>query len=154
RRGELNEILSSLGSLYRRGYEIDWDEFHRFFRRRRVSLPTYPFEHRRFWIDGDRAVQRRGATPTDASLTGLCLRSPLSDAQFETIYSLARFAYLDDHRIYGMPVLPTTVGLVVIRDGASRHFGTDAVEIVNLQYREAMVLPDRGERTIQLILTP
>ena len=82
------------------------------------------------------------------------LRSALSDIQFESTYSLQRFAYLEDHRIYGMPVLPTTAGLTALRDAAREHFGSDAVEIVNLQYREAMVLPESGERTVQSILTP
>ena len=87
-------------------------------------------------------------------LTGVRLRSALPDAQFESTYSLQRFAYLDDHRIYGMPVLPTTVGLTALRDAARQYFDSDTVEIANLQYREAMVLPEHGERIVQTILTP
>ena len=50
------------------------------------------------------------------------LRSALPDAQFENTYSLQRLAYLGDHRIYGMPVLPTTVGLTALRDAARQYF--------------------------------
>ena len=50
-RGDWTGLLSSLGRLYERGYEIDWDGFNRPYRRRRVSLPSYPFERRRFWIE-------------------------------------------------------------------------------------------------------
>src|SRR5262249_33492005 len=64
------------------------------------------------------------------------------------------FAYLDDHRIYGMPVLPFTAGLVALQQAARQHFGTEAVEIDNLQYREAMVLSEAGERVVQSILAP
>jgi acyl transferase domain-containing protein/surfactin synthase thioesterase subunit len=152
KRGELTEILTSLGKLYRRGYDVDWDGFHRPWPRRRTSLPTYPFEHRRFWIETD-ATARSPGRPSNG-LTGLRLRSALPDAQFESAYSLQRFAYLDDHRIYGMAVLPTTAGLTALRDAARQYFGSDAVEIANLQYREAMVLPDSGQRTVQSILTP
>src|SRR6202023_3263740 len=101
--------------------------------RHRVSLPTYPFERRRFWLEADST--RRSPRPLSNGLTGVRLRSALPDVQFESIYSLQRFAYLDDHRIYGMPVLPTTAGLTALRDAARQHFGSDAVEIVNLQYR-------------------
>src|SRR5262249_60663447 len=52
------------------------------------------------------------------------------------------------------PVLPTTVGLTALREAACQYFGSDAVEIANLQYREAMVLPESGERIVQSILTP
>ncbi len=151
KRGELNEILTSLGELYRRGFDVDWEGFNRPYPRRRVSLPTYPFEHRRFWIEADATARSTG--PLSNGLTGVRLRSPLPDAQFESTYSLQRFAYLDDHRIYGMPVLPTTAGLTALRDAARQYFGSDAVEIANLQYREAMVLPESGECIVQSILT-
>jgi len=152
KRGELNEILTSLGELYRRGYDVDWEGFNRPYPRRRVSLPTYPFEHRRFWIEADAPARSTG--PFSNGLTGVRLRSALPDAQFESTYSLQRFPYLDDHRIYGMPVLPTTAGLTALRDAARQYFGSDAVEIANLQYREAMILPESGECIVQSILTP
>jgi acyl transferase domain-containing protein/surfactin synthase thioesterase subunit len=152
KRGELKAILTSLGELYRRGYDVDWDAFNRPYPRRRVSLPTYPFERRRFWIEADASA--RSAGPLSDGLTGIRLRSALPDAQFESAYSLQRFSYLDDHRIYGMPVLPTTVGVTALRDAACQYFGSDAVEIADLQYREAMVLPESGERIVQSILTP
>ena len=152
KRGELKEVLTSLGELYRRGFDIDWDGFNRPYLGRRVSLPTYPFEHRRFWIEADAATRRTASLSN--GLTGARLRSAMPDAQFESSYSLQRFGYLDDHRIYGMPVLPTTVGLTALRDAAGEYFGSDTVEIANLQYREAMILPDSGERIVQSILTP
>jgi acyl transferase domain-containing protein/surfactin synthase thioesterase subunit len=152
KRGELNAILTSLGELYCRGYDVDWDGFNRPYVRRRVPLPTYPFERRRFWIEAD-ATTRATASRSDG-LTGVRLRSAMPDTQFESAYSLQRFAYLADHRIYGMPVLPTTAGLTALREAARQHFGSDAVEIANLQYREAMVLPESGERIVQTILTP
>jgi len=152
KRGELNEILTSLGQLYRRGHDVDWEGFNRPYARRRVSLPTYPFEHRRFWIEADATARSTG--PLSNGLAGVRLRSALPDAQFESTYSLQRFSYLGDHRIYGMPVLPTTVGLTALRDAARQYFGADAVEIANLQYRKAMVLPESGERIVQSILTP
>ncbi len=152
RGGELNATLTSLGELYCRGYALDWDGFNRPCGRRRVPLPTYPFEHRRFWIEAD-ATTRVMRSRSDG-LTGARLRSAMPDTQFESTYSLQRFAYLADHRIYGMPVLPTTAGLTALREAARQHFASDAVEIANLQYREAMVLPESGERIVQTILAP
>jgi len=148
-------LLSSLGRLYRRGYEIDWDAFNRPYQRRRVSLPTYPFERRRFWLDSD-GVSRSltQVASADIGLSGARIRSPLPEIQFESCYSLQRFGYLTDHRIYGLPVLPMTAGLAALREAASQHFGTPKVTIANLQYHEAMVLPEIGDRIVQIILTP
>jgi acyl transferase domain-containing protein/surfactin synthase thioesterase subunit/acyl carrier protein len=150
-RGERRRMLESLGELYRRGATVDWDGFNASQQGRRISLPTYAFERRRFWIDGDGATR---SPASGTSLTGVRLRSPLSDIQFESAYSVERFGWLDHHRIYGMLVLPFTAGLVALQQAARQHFGADAVEIGNLQYREAMILPEAGARIVQSILAP
>jgi amino acid adenylation domain-containing protein len=43
-------LLGSLGRLCLAGAEIDWNGFHTHERRRRVPLPLYPFERRRYWL--------------------------------------------------------------------------------------------------------
>jgi acyl transferase domain-containing protein/surfactin synthase thioesterase subunit/acyl carrier protein len=153
-RSDINEILTTLGKLYVHGYEVDWDRFNEPYRKSRISLPTYPFEHRRYWLEGDASARPRSSYPHEMSLTGQRIRSTLPQAQFETTYSLARFNYLGDHRIYGIPVLPLAAGLTALRGAARQHFGTDQVALANLQYREALVLPDDGERVVQSVLTP
>ena len=48
--GDLATMLGSLGQLWVAGHEIDWPSFHRHTGpRRRVALPTYPFERRPYW---------------------------------------------------------------------------------------------------------
>jgi acyl transferase domain-containing protein len=48
------QILCSLGKLFVAGVPIDWAGFDRPYPRRRVSLPTYPFERQRYWMDFER----------------------------------------------------------------------------------------------------
>jgi surfactin synthase thioesterase subunit/acyl carrier protein/nucleoside-diphosphate-sugar epimerase len=154
RREDFGEILTSVRELYLGGHAIDWDGFNRPYRRRRISLPTYPFERRRHWLDGDNRARVRDSSSGETSLAGERLRSALPQTQFEIVYSLARLEYLADHRIYAMPVLPFTVGLAALHDAARQHFGTDRIALANLQYREALVLPESGERFVQSILAP
>ncbi len=40
-----------LGQLWQAGVSIEWSGYHAAARRRRVPLPTYPFERRRFWVN-------------------------------------------------------------------------------------------------------
>jgi phthiocerol/phenolphthiocerol synthesis type-I polyketide synthase E len=44
-------ILNTLGALWTQGVQIDWRGFHSDAKRQRVLLPTYPFEHKRYWIE-------------------------------------------------------------------------------------------------------
>ncbi len=43
-------LLAALGKLWIAGVEIDWRGFSAGERRRRVPLPTYPFERQRYWV--------------------------------------------------------------------------------------------------------
>jgi len=45
------QMLQSLGELYVRGVPVDWSGFDRDYARRRVVLPTYPFQRQRYWIE-------------------------------------------------------------------------------------------------------
>jgi acyl transferase domain-containing protein len=51
RQSEPASMLNTLGKLWLLDLPVDWDGFYARERRRRVSLPTYPFERRRFWLD-------------------------------------------------------------------------------------------------------
>lgn len=42
-------LLESLSALYTGGISVDWVDFDRDYIRRRVQLPTYPFERKRYW---------------------------------------------------------------------------------------------------------
>jgi amino acid adenylation domain-containing protein len=44
-------MIGSLGRLWLSGAEIDWQGFHAHERRRRLSLPLYPFERQRYWLE-------------------------------------------------------------------------------------------------------
>src|SRR6185503_7939554 len=44
-------LLKSVGQLWLAGVEVDWQRLHAGGKRRRVPLPTYPFERQRYWID-------------------------------------------------------------------------------------------------------
>jgi acyl transferase domain-containing protein len=43
-------LLNTLGRLWLSGNKVDWTGFHAHERRRRLPLPTYPFERQSYWI--------------------------------------------------------------------------------------------------------
>ena len=44
-------LQTAVGKLWLAGVSLDWDAIHAPEPRRRVALPTYPFERKRFWIE-------------------------------------------------------------------------------------------------------
>jgi len=47
---EWPRLLKTLGALYVKGVEVDWAAFDAPYPRRRVALPTYPFQRQRYWL--------------------------------------------------------------------------------------------------------
>jgi acyl transferase domain-containing protein len=70
-------LLSAAGNLWLLGVGLDWDGVHARQRRRRVPLPTYPFERKRHWFEphdandaAARPVADAGPGGGDRPLTG------------------------------------------------------------------------------------
>lgn len=51
-------ITEALGALWRAGLEPDWTAGHSGKKRKKLPLPTYPFQRKRFWIDALPAKDR------------------------------------------------------------------------------------------------
>ncbi|PYV19952.1 MAG: short-chain dehydrogenase, partial [Acidobacteria bacterium] len=66
-RGDWEQMLGSLARLHvLDAAPIDWRGFDRDYGRRRVRLPTYPWQRRRFWIDEPRTPQAADVRPRGA----------------------------------------------------------------------------------------
>ena len=44
------QLATSLAQLYVKGVAVDWRGFDREYRRRKVALPSYPFQRQRYWL--------------------------------------------------------------------------------------------------------
>ncbi len=54
---DLVSMLTALGRLWITGADVSWEGFSANEERRRVPLPTYPFDRKRCWIDPPRVAQ-------------------------------------------------------------------------------------------------
>ncbi|MEW6405184.1 MAG: beta-ketoacyl synthase N-terminal-like domain-containing protein, partial [Chloroflexota bacterium] len=58
---EWQTILDSLGKLYVHGADINWTGFDHGYARRKVTLPNYPFDRQRYWIESSKGEATRPA---------------------------------------------------------------------------------------------
>ncbi|MFP3941414.1 MAG: alpha/beta fold hydrolase [Thermoanaerobaculia bacterium] len=79
-RTDLERMLAALGSLWVAGAEVDWAGHHGR-RRRRVRLPTYPFEHRAFWVGGERPGRAGRPEPSAPAPAAPAGSTAASDAE-------------------------------------------------------------------------
>ena len=153
-RDDWSELLASLSQLYVRGVEVDWTGFDRDYPRHKVSLPTYPFQRERYFVD--RKIQRPGPTESKRTLHPLAERlidSPsLKEIVFETSLSAQSHRFVSDHRVFGRIIFPATGYLESVR--AAAHLGLDGGNwaVANMIIGEALALGDTETRRLQVVL--
>jgi amino acid adenylation domain-containing protein len=62
-------LFFAVGSLWLNGVNLDWDAFYAQEERRRIPLPTYPFERQRYWVDPAVGVTRATTPATTSAAT-------------------------------------------------------------------------------------
>ena len=75
---ELETVLNALGQLWNSGVSPAWEKFYLGEQRRRVWLPTYPFERKRYW-----AERARAKLPRPAELSTRAAPNPHNGSQTE-----------------------------------------------------------------------
>jgi len=136
-----------------RGVGVDWAAFDRPYGRRKVALPTYPFQRERYWFTpkAKDPVRRR---PSVHPLLGERLRSPvLHGTVFENDVGVDSPRYLTDHRIYDSPLFPGAGFLEMGIAAARQVFGEGAHTLEGVTVEDALVLPEAGTCTVQVVVT-
>lgn len=61
---EMAFIMRTIGRLWLAGVEVDWQRFYAGEQRRRLPLPTYPFERERYWVEAQASALDSGQPST------------------------------------------------------------------------------------------
>ncbi|TDQ04403.1 pimaricinolide synthase PimS1 [Labedaea rhizosphaerae] len=151
---EQRQLLTALATAHGRGAKVDWTAFYKDSGARKLELPTYAFQRRRFWL----------AAPTntgDASAFGqVAAQHPLLGAVVGIAdsgavvltgrVSLRSHPWLADHVISGTVLLPGTA-FVDLATWASGHVGTERVD--DLTMEAPLVLPTTGGVALQVVVS-
>ncbi|MFI6033531.1 SDR family NAD(P)-dependent oxidoreductase [Streptomyces sp. NPDC051315] len=150
-RPETGQLLSALGDLHTRGVTVDWEALFEGRGARRVGLPTYPFQHQRFWInslDAAADVSAAGLEPAQHPLLGAVVALPAGDGVTLTgRLSLEAQPWLADHAVMGAVLLPGTA-FVEMAARAGDEVGCPVVEELTIEV--PLVLPERGALMVQV----
>jgi acyl transferase domain-containing protein/acyl carrier protein len=152
-RPEATTLGAAVAAAHANGVALDWERFFAGTAPRRVALPTYPFQRRRYWL---------AAAGGDASSIGLSDPGhPLLGAKVEDPrgggfsltgrISLATHPWLADHAVAGTSLLPGAAFLELALV-AAREAGAGGVEELILE--APLVLPDQGSVVLQATVSP
>jgi len=149
-------MLGALGALWSRGVSIDWPVVQTAGKVRRVSgLPTYPFQRERHWLAPTPSSRPAptAAAPGRHPLLGTPVRSATGIPHFEAQLTTGAPAFLGEHRVHGLAVLPSPVQIAMATAAAASVLGDDQPVLIDLSIEQPLVLSGDAPLTIQTVVT-
>ncbi|MEV4503455.1 SDR family NAD(P)-dependent oxidoreductase [Streptomyces klenkii] len=149
--GGRHRLLLSLAQAHVHGVAIDWNSVLP--GARRTDLPTYAFQHERYWLEagapaGD--VRAAGMDSADHPFLGAAVELPDAGGHLLTgLLSLQAQPWLADHAVLGTVLLPGTA-FVELAAHAAAETGCDLVEELTLQ--APLLLPEHGGVQLQVLV--
>ena len=108
--------------------------------RRRIALPTYPFQRRRHWIGAPKR-RRPGA---GHALLGVRQDSPHGNVVFDSQVGATDPGWLGDHRVFDQVVVPGAM-FGAMAAGVLWSEGASSVTLEDCQLHSPMILPNDQE---------
>ncbi|HEV3094258.1 MAG TPA: SDR family NAD(P)-dependent oxidoreductase, partial [Solirubrobacteraceae bacterium] len=152
--GGAERFACSLGEAWSCGVEVDWRKVYDGTGAKRITLPTYPFQRKRYW------PERSSLTAGNLASAGLdAIDHPLlsvgtelgggGEWLFTARLSLETHRWLADHAVHASPLVPPAVFVeLALHAGAQVGCG----RLQELEMRTPMVLPERGGVQVQLVV--
>ncbi|MFE9879020.1 SDR family NAD(P)-dependent oxidoreductase, partial [Streptomyces sp. NPDC005784] len=154
-RDEAETIVTALAQAHAHGTRVDWAAYFAATGAHRVDLPTYAFQHERYWIDvpvgGVGDVASAGLGDAEHPLLGAAVELPDgAGTVFTARLSLAAHPWLADHAVAGTVLLPSTA-FVELALHAGQRVGVGVLEELTLE--APLVLPEQGARQLRVSVT-
>ncbi len=144
------QLATALATLYAKGATLSFEALFAGEKRRKLALPSYPFQRRRYWAETTALLQTAGRA-AEHPLLGARTASARGDAIFEASLSSDAPGWLADHRVFDHAILPAAAYLemglaaVALCDPAGSQASLSSLQI------EAPLALDRPTRIQTLV---
>lgn len=148
---------AALAQLFEAGADLDWSKLLPANARREISLPLYPFQGTRHWLE-ERSSQPMLALPGSGKTLHPLLGSRLSlpgDAslRYSQVLSAQRPAWLADHQVYGHTLVPAAALVETLLAAGRAALKTSSLQLQEFRIAKPLLLPASAGRAIQTVLT-
>ncbi|MDL4815435.1 type I polyketide synthase [Actinomadura opuntiae] len=153
-RREDRTLVAALGAAHVAGAPVDWSAPLAGLGGRRVDLPTYAFQRKRYWLTPGRSGDPAALALTAAGHPVLGAVLGLADDDRTVLtgsLALRDQPWLGDHAVAGTVILPGTAFVEMALE-AGRHTGCARIDDLTLEI--PLAIPADGDVRLQVIVGP
>lgn len=149
-------MAAALGTACCLGVEIDWDAVYAGSGARRVSLPTYPFERKSYWLD-DELLKPKTVTadlgPLEHPLLGRRVATSSKVVVFENLIDKDTPKFLADHRLIETVIFPGAGYTQMALEAGKYFIKNKKVKIDEIRFAQVMMLHEGAKKVMQIVAT-
>ena len=150
-----SSFIDAVAEAYDAGLAVSFEGLFAGEKRRRISLPSYPFQREHYWVGQTKTRRQSAGHP----LLGIRHESARGEIMFETEVFPSDPAWLNDHRVFGRLVAPGAL-YGAMAASASLAEGNGSVVVEDFQLHNPLVFsendsqdgPDEEGRKVQVVL--
>ncbi len=156
-------MLQGLGKMYVNGLSPEWNNFEKDFSHNLISVPSYPFQKQRYWIDEAKGArpesfQTPAATASKGNKLNPLLGERLLSASenefiFNSFISVNDFSYLKDHCVFDKIVMPGASYIEIALSAGADVLKSESLKISEIVFHQAMILGDKETKNLQTIIS-
>ncbi|MCY0950344.1 type I polyketide synthase [Streptomyces sp. H27-S2] len=148
---EPEQLVAALATAHCAGQPVRWAAYFGARPQPRITLPTYPFQHERFWLlPAEAAAPHAGGDSADHPLLHAQVQLAGKDEWlFTGRLSLRTHPWLADHAVFGTILMPGT-GFVELALAAGARLGVP--RLAELVLATPLILTSDGAADIQLVV--
>ena len=139
-------MISTLATLYVHGQEIDWNGFYQYDSGYRVSLPTYPFQKKSFWIKEATKESKSAAKTVSFPFKGTLVNTSLDHHVFEFQLSTTTWPDLQDNH----GVVHVGFYQEMLADAIQQLFSKSSYQLKGINFSKILIV-SQEQQTVQLV---
>ncbi|WP_018348360.1 type I polyketide synthase [Longispora albida] len=140
-------VRDALAQYYSAGLPVSWPGFHQGREQRKITLPAYAFDRKRYWLPLKGRRHGLAGSAKSGSVHHPLLGSKIGDGEYSARISADNPGYLADHVIMGKVVFPGTGYLETILALQDAVYGDTRRPVRDARILEPLFL---GDETVEL----
>ncbi|MBF8116593.1 SDR family NAD(P)-dependent oxidoreductase [Bacillus cereus] len=139
------ESLNYLCQLYIRGADINWKLKYSGIKVNKISVPSYPFEKKRCWIQRQQQNLMRvnNKNVKHPLLDKLVIRSKDTEI-YTTNFSTSSHWEINEHKLHDHHLMPGTAFIEMAREVGKTHYQSQDIELKNILFSNPLMI-EEGE---------